>query len=106
MYCPQWPSQGFASLEIARDWVKDFVHWCKNEHCHSRIKFVTPAQPHRGEDKSTLEKRDNIYRLAKSKCPERWLGNTRDWNTIGSVALNPEKEEQKEAAQLKRRQLP
>ena len=97
-YCPQWPSQGFASLEIARDWVKDFVHWYNNEHRHSRIKFVTPAQRHRGEDKSILEKRDNIYRLAKSKFPERWSGNTRDWNPIGSVALNPEKEEQKEAA--------
>jgi len=97
-YCPQWPSQGFASLEIARDWVKSFVHWYNNEHRHSRIKFVTPAQRHRGEDKAILEKRDNIYRLAKSKCPERWSGNTRDWNPIGSVALNPEKEEQKEAA--------
>ena len=97
-YCPQWPSQGFASLEIARDWMNSFVNWYNNEHRHSRIKFVTPAQRHQGEDGAILEKRDNVYKLAKSKHPERWSGNTRDWNPIGDVALNPEKEEIKEAA--------
>ena len=97
-YCPQWPSQGFATLEMARDWVKRFVNWYNNEHCHSRIKFVTPAQRHRGEDTIILQKRDNVYALAKSKKPERWSGSTRDWNPIGDVALNPEKEAQKQAA--------
>ena len=45
-----------------------------------------------------LQKRDNVYALAKSKKPERWSGSTRDWNPVGDVALNPEKEEQKQAA--------
>jgi len=97
-YCPQWPSQGFASLDTARDWVRNFVNWYNNEHRHSRIKFVTPGQRHRGEDTAILEKRNNVYKSAKSKCPERWSGNTRDWNPVGSVTLNPEKEERKEAA--------
>ena len=97
-YCPQWPSQGFASLEEARDWVKDFVNWYNHEHCHSKIRFVTPAQRHRGEDKVILEKRHNVYELARTKHPERWSGETRNWNPIGEVTLNPERMEEKEAA--------
>lgn len=97
-YCPQWPSQGFATLAIARDWVNDFTNWYNNEHCHSRIKFVTPAQRHRGEDKMLLLKRHAVYELAKAKHPERWSGETRNWDHIGEVTLNPEKNEQKVAA--------
>lgn len=97
-YCPQWPSQGFATLEIARDWVNDFTNWYNNEHCHSRIKFVTPAQRHRGEDKMILRKRHAVYKLAKAKHPERWSGETRNWDHIGEVTLNPEKNEKKVAA--------
>ena len=97
-YCPQWPSQGFDSLESARDWVKDFVNWYNNKHRHSRIKFVTPAQRHRGEDKAILETRNNVYEMAKARTPARWSGDTRDWSPVGDVALNPEKEEIKDVA--------
>lgn len=97
-YCPQWPSQGFATLEIARDWVRSFAHWYNNEHRHSRIKFVTPAQRHRGEDKAILRNRSGVYVSAKSKHPERWSGYTRNWDPVGAVTLNPEKDEIKEAA--------
>ena len=50
-YHPRWPSEGFESLDAARTWVKEFVHWYNHEHRHSRIKFVTPVQRHTGEDK-------------------------------------------------------
>ena len=26
-YCPQWPQNGFASLDAARVWVRDFIRW-------------------------------------------------------------------------------
>lgn len=97
-YCPQWPSQGFPGLEAARDWVNSFVHWYNNKHCHSKIKFVTPAQRHQGKDKNILEKRRNVYALAKEKNPERWSGNTRNWTSVGVVTLNPERAETKAAA--------
>ena len=97
-YCPQWPSQGFATLDEARDWVRRFVSWYNHEHRHSRIKFVTPAQRHRGEDKVILKKRHAVYELAKSEMPARWSGKTRNWNPVGAVALNPEKEEIKKVA--------
>ena len=49
-YRPQWPSSGFASLEEARQWVDQFVHWYNTEHKHSQLNFVTPQQRHTGED--------------------------------------------------------
>lgn len=99
-YCPKWPPKGFESIETARRWVSQFVGWYNEEHCHSNIRFVTPAQRHRGEDKEILAKRDRVYAQAKEKNPARWSGQTRNWNPVGPVALNPEQEERqiKEAA--------
>src|SRR3546814_9148361 len=28
-YCPQWPLDGFASLDAARAWVRNFMRWYK-----------------------------------------------------------------------------
>jgi putative transposase len=49
-YCPQWPAEGFATLDDARVWVREFIERY-NRHYHSRIRFVTLAKRHRGEDK-------------------------------------------------------
>ena len=97
-YCPQWPTQGFATIESAREWVKDFVEWYNHHHCHSRIKFVTPAQRHQGQDQAILEKRKAVYELAKARHPQRWSGDTRNWDPVGEVTLNPEKDAQQGAA--------
>lgn len=91
-YCPQWPSQGFESIESARDWVASFMRWYNEEHRHSALRFVTPGQRYRGEDKGLLEKRQAVCQQAKARNPNRWSGGTRNWRPIGSVALNPEKE--------------
>ncbi|GHD81189.1 hypothetical protein GCM10011419_26780 [Vogesella fluminis] len=91
-YCPQWPKDGFADLESARAWVRDFIHWYNHEHRHSRIRFVTPAERHVGKDREILAKRDALYRQARECCPERWSRDTRNWQPVGAVALNPERE--------------
>jgi putative transposase len=85
-YCPAWPSQGFATLEDARAWVLKFVDWYNNRHCHSALKFVTPAQRHRGDDQEILEQRDRIYEQAKARNPQRWSGRTRNWEAVGPSA--------------------
>jgi putative transposase len=92
-YCPQWPAQGFADIDAARAWVRDFIAWYNQEHRHSRIRFVTPAQRHRGEDKEILAARDALYQAARATHPERWSGETRNWSPIGAVSLNPERPE-------------
>jgi len=35
-YCPQWPTQGFATLDEARDWVKDFLITHETQLCQSQ----------------------------------------------------------------------
>lgn len=91
-YCPQWPTKGFATLEAAQLWVKDFIQWYNHEHRHSKIRFVTPVQRHRGEDQQLLENRHALYQKAKAEHPARWSGKTRNWNPIGAVMLNPDRE--------------
>lgn len=90
-YAPAWPAKGFATLEEAREWVQQFMQWYNHEHQHSKIRFVTPAQRHAGEDKAVLAKRAEVYAAAKAKHPERWSGETRNWKHIAAVTLNPDK---------------
>ncbi len=44
-YCPGYPGY-FSSLEDARAWTLDFVHWYNYQHRHSAINFVTSEQKH------------------------------------------------------------
>lgn len=90
-YCPQWPSHGFDCVEAARKWVGRFVYWYNETHRHSQIRFVTPGQRHRGEERQILGRRDRLYAQAKARHPARWSGPTRNWKPINRVALNPER---------------
>lgn len=92
-YRPNYPNKGFMDIEKARIWVGDFVDWYNKEHHHSGIKFVTPNQRHAGEDIKILAKRKEVYESAKAHNPQRWSGNTRNWEAITEVWLNPEKVE-------------
>lgn len=92
-YCPSWPSQGFENVEAARAWANEFMCWYNHKHRHSALKFVTPAQRHSGEDIQILEKRKVVYQRAKEANPQRWSGDTRNWNREATVTLNPDKRE-------------
>lgn len=87
-YCPKYPDAPFRSTEEALEWVISFASWYNNTHLHSGINFVTPNSRHNEQDKELLEKRTQLYELAKQKWPHRWVGNTRDWNRIEKVSLN------------------
>jgi transposase InsO family protein len=89
-YRPDYPVHGFENIEAARIWVHRFWLWYNMEHRHSGIQFVTPEERHRGLDREILAKRDLVYTTAKSEHPERWSGNTRNWEPVGAVWLNPE----------------
>lgn len=90
-YHPGFPDKPFDSLEEARLWVDGFQQWYNEEHRHSAIRFVTPGQRHRGEDKAILESRAALYEEARAKRPDRWTGNCRNWNPPQVVSLNPQK---------------
>ena len=90
-YRPDYPRKPFASLEAAQTWTHQFVHWYNQEHKHSGLKFVTPAQRHAGQAAAILADRERLYALAKSSNPRRWTGPTRNWKLADEVWLNPER---------------
>ena len=90
-YSSNYPVKPFINLQKARLWTSGFVEWYNNKHLHSEIKFVTPAQKHAKLDHGILENRRQVYLKAKSLNPHRWSQNIRNWNSINSVLLNPEK---------------
>lgn len=89
-YRPTYPQRPFADLLAARQWVGTFVHWYNEEHRHSAIGFVTPAERHAGRDTALLHQRVEVYEAAKKKHPERWSGTTRNWQHVQVVHLNPD----------------
>lgn len=89
-YLPMYPSKPFESLEEARQWVYEFVQWYNHQHRHSALKFVTPCERHQGLDEAILAHRKAVYEEAKQRHPERWSGETRNWEQVGTVWLNPD----------------
>jgi putative transposase len=49
-------------------------------------------------DSEILAKRHQVYEAAKAEHPERWSGKTRNWEPVGSVSLNPNKQAREEAS--------
>ena len=72
-------------------WVDAFVHWYNTEHLHSEIRFVTPDDRHYGRETAKLNKRKEVYEQARQKTPERWAQQTRNWEPVEIVRLNPER---------------
>jgi putative transposase len=91
-YCSEYPTEGFESVDSAREWVNGFVEWYNNKHYHSGLNFVTPNTRHNGTAIEIMKKREIVYNTAKKLHPERWTGNTRNWELPETVALNPTRE--------------
>jgi putative transposase len=92
-YGPLWPERPFDTLDEARLWVHQFVHWYNEKHCHSGLKYVTPGQRHRGEAASLLAQRTAVYEAARASNPERWPKTIRGWELDDAVYLNPERKQ-------------
>jgi putative transposase len=87
-YRPTFPSKPFASIEAARAWVAQFVHWYNTQHRHSAIEYVTPDERHAGKHIEVLSRREALYTEARRRHPERWSGPIRDWTPTNVVRLN------------------
>jgi hypothetical protein len=90
-YRPEYPAQPFVDVTAARQWVSGFVDWYNFKHRHSAIQFVTPPQRHARLDTAILAKRQALYQAAKARHPERWSQETRNWQPVQVVYLNPNK---------------
>jgi putative transposase len=91
-YRPEYPVDGFATLDDARRWVAAFVRWYNHEHQHSGIGFVTAADRHNGVDVEVLAARRCVYERARRRRPERWSRDMRPWSRPDVVFLNPERD--------------
>lgn len=100
-YRPSYPNKGYATINEARKWVKEFVQWYNYNHQHSGIKFLTPHQLHSGQGEKILEKRHELYEAARARHPERWTGQTRNWTLTKEVWLNPEKTRENDESESK-----
>lgn len=81
-YRPQYPVRPFEDVLQARRWLTEVVHWYNHAHRHSAIGFVTPAERHAGHDQDLLQKRIQVYTLARQNNPPRWSRQARHWRIV------------------------
>ena len=62
--------------------AKDFIH--------SAIRFVTPDDRHYGREEDILANRLEVYEKARRQNPNRWSRDTRNWDPVRLVWLNPD----------------
>ncbi|MDP0562494.1 MAG: hypothetical protein QS721_09310 [Candidatus Endonucleobacter sp. (ex Gigantidas childressi)] len=62
---PGYPRKLFLDVEAARSCGHGFVRWYNEEHKQSGLKFLIPAQWHRGESEMFMDNRKKVYRQAK-----------------------------------------
>jgi putative transposase len=70
-YCPQFPER-FASIHEARAFCRSFFSWYNNQHRHSGIALLTPADVHFGRAHQVLEQRTATLIAAYKAHPERF----------------------------------
>ena len=90
-YRPEFPAKGFSDLDAARAWADHVAAWSNNEHRHSGIRYVSPAQRHAGDDVAILAARHDKFLKARNLHPARWSGAIRNWYPVGPVTLNLER---------------
>lgn len=90
-YRPEYPNRPFESEGDAQHWVDGFAHWYNTEHFHSEIRFVAPDSRHYGQEEAVLKQRKEVYTQARQKNPGRWSGQSRNWEPVEIVQLNPER---------------
>ncbi len=71
-YRPNYPSR-FGSLQDARACFTKFNHWYNNEHHHSGIADLTPADVHFGRAQARLEAHQRVLDATYVAHPERFV---------------------------------
>jgi putative transposase len=71
-YAPSYPDR-FGALLDARQWSHDFLTWYNQEHHHSGLALLTPADVHYGRAAAKLAQRQIILQQAYAAHPERFV---------------------------------
>lgn len=84
---PTFPRLPFESLEVARQWVEQFVTWYNGQHRHSALCFVTPDDRYFGREGMVLARRRAVYERGRAEQPLRWTGRPREWRPAGPLRI-------------------
>ena len=71
-YRPEFPDR-FGSLEDAKAFCRRFFDWYNDDHRHSGIAMLTPAQVHHGHADTVVAKRQLVLEAAFRDHPERFV---------------------------------
>jgi putative transposase len=71
-YRPDFPD-AFGSIQDARGWARPFFHWYNQEHHHSSLALLTPADVHFGRSATILDQRHAVKLAAYARQPERFV---------------------------------
>ncbi len=70
-YRPDYPDR-FGEIEDARAFCRDFFHWYNNDHHHSGLALLTPADVHFGRVDQRVTARQTVVSAAYHAHPERF----------------------------------
>jgi putative transposase len=71
-YCPTYPDR-FGSLQDARQWCQAFVTWYNQQHHHTALALLTPADVHYNRTAEKLAQRQTVLQQAYQNHPERFV---------------------------------
>lgn len=74
-YRPDYPDR-FGCLSDARSWCEGFFPWYNNEHHHSALHLLTPADVHYGRAEEKLAQRQAVLQQAYAAHPERFVNGS------------------------------
>lgn len=96
-YSPAFPGN-FGSIQDARAFCGEFFNWYNNEHRHSGIAMLTPAQVHYGNPEQVLQHRHHVAMKAWQAHPERFVRGMPQLQTLPAVSwINPPEESDDQA---------
>jgi putative transposase len=99
-YRPDFPDR-FGSIEDARAHAGALLDWYNNEHRHSSLALLTPADVHQGRVDARLEVRDRALDAAFAQHPERFvLGPPKAPRPPANAWINPPPRNQDQQPQL------
>lgn len=88
-YHPDYPSR-FGCKQDARAWAAPFFDWYNNEHHHTGIALLTPADVHFNRAPVVLQKRQAVLHAAYERNPERFVkGRPMPASLPPAVWINP-----------------
>jgi len=74
-YRPDYPSR-FGCQPDARAWANTFFAWYNQEHHHSGLALLTPADVHYQRASVVLQKRQLVLQAAYQKTPQRFVNGS------------------------------